>query len=94
MKDQNRMAARMAQLRLQGDEAPARFALIGAIALFALATLFVKESNLWPLGVGAIVGAVLGWVFGLSRRAAYRRREQHVESMLDRVERNSPEKEL
>ena len=88
------MAARMAQLRLKGDEAPTRFALIGAVVLFALATLFAKESNLWPLGVGAVLGAVLGWIFGLNRRAAYRRREQHVESMLDRVDRNSPEKEF
>lgn len=88
---QERMAARMAKLRLQGDEAPGRFALIGGLAgagAMALASAAVAS---WALAVGAAVGGTAGWILGQRKRAAYRVREQQMASMLDRVERNSPD---
>ncbi|MBL9205199.1 MAG: hypothetical protein JNN01_08950 [Opitutaceae bacterium] len=86
---QERMAGRIARLRMQGDEAPMRFGLIGAVVGAGLAAVTPFARAGWTLALGAAVGGLLGWLFGRSRQAIYRRREQQVSSMLDRVERNA-----
>lgn len=83
------MAARVAQVHLQADEAPARFTLVGLIIGAGLGAIFTDESY-WPLVIAATLAGFLGMVFGFWRRKNLRIREAQLLKMLETVERNSP----
>ena len=78
------MIERAARLRLQADEAPMRFTMIGGVIAGAAGALYDREAPLWIMAVAGLAGGFVGWILGYWRRQGLLRRERQILASLDR----------